>query len=116
MEKRLVLVHLRAGSEQMLACRVSTSTASQQGLLTATCSSIPTRRLPIPTNYDAGMTQSESVGRARRHAVAPALCRHLYRSLAKTLVSLPPIGSSCPGGRTISTSWSTDALCAACQP
>ena len=101
---------------QMRACRVSTSTSSQQGHLTATCSSILLKRLPIPKKYGAGMTRSECVGRARRHAVAPAPCRLLYPALAKVLVSLPPSGSSGPRGRAVSGSWSNDALCAACRP
>ena len=54
---------------QMCAWRVSTPTASQQGNLTATCSSIPMNRLPMPTNSAVGMTRSESVGLARRYAV-----------------------------------------------
>ena len=100
----------------MRACRVSTSTASQQGHLSATYSLIPVKHLPIPTNYDAGMTRSESVGRARRHAVAAAPCRLLYRALAEALISLPLRGSSGPGGRAVSGSWSNDALFAACRP
>ena len=62
---------------QMLACRVSTWTVSQQGYLIATCSSIHTKRLLMPTNSAAGMTRSESVGLAQKHAVAPAPCRLL---------------------------------------
>ena len=83
---------------QMLACRVSTSTASQQGHLTATCSSIPKKRLPMPTISAAGMTRGESVGLARRHALAPAPCRLLERSLAKALVSHPLRGRLVPKG------------------
>ena len=43
---------------QMRACRVSSSTASQQGHLTATCSSILIMRLPMATDYDAGMRRA----------------------------------------------------------
>ena len=61
---------------QMLACQVSTSTASEPWTPhCATCSPITTKRLPIPTNNDTGMTRSESVGRTRRHAVDPSSCR-----------------------------------------
>ena len=75
MEELLVLVHLRAGSGTdtcVSGVHVSASVALQQGHLTVTCSSTPMKRLPRPTNSVAGMTRSESVGRARRHAVAPA--------------------------------------------
>ena len=93
----------------MHACRQSNSTASQQGHLAATCSSILMKRLPIFTNYDA-----ERV-RWRRHAVAPAPCRLLYQALTKALVWLLPSGSSGPGGRVLSGSWFDGALCAACR-
>lgn len=57
-------------------CLVPTSTPAQQGYLTAACSSIPKKGVLNPTNV--GMTRSESVGCARRHAVVPAPCRLLY--------------------------------------
>ena len=58
-EKWLVLVHLRPALGHLRACRVSTSTAPQQGHLIATCSSILTKRLHMPTNSAAGMTRRE---------------------------------------------------------
>ena len=109
-EKRLVLVHLRPGSGAMRDCRVSTSTASQQGHLTVTCSSIPMKSFPIPMNSDACAIRSQSVGRARRHVVVPAPCRFLYRALAQALVSVSSSGSSGPRGRAVFGSWSKDAL------
>ena len=48
--------------------------------------------------------------------MAPAPCRLLYRALVKALLSPPPSGSSGPGGRAGSGSWSHGALCAACRP
>ena len=50
MEERLVLVHLTCSPAlgQMRACRVPTSVASQQGHLTATCSSISMKRFQCP--------------------------------------------------------------------
>lgn len=76
----------------------------------------PTKSLPIPTNYDADMTRSESAGHTRRHAVAPASCRFLYIALAKALISLPPSGSSGCGGRAVSGSWFGEPVCVAYRP
>ena len=101
---------------QMRACLVSTSNSSQQGYLIATCSSIPMKRLPMPTKSAARMTRSESVGLDRRHAVPPAPCRLLYRALARALVSPPPSGSSGPGGRTVSGSCPSMAIWEAYLP
>ena len=95
---------------QMRACRVHTSTASPQGHLIATCSSIPVKSLPMSTNSAAGMTRSESVGLAQRHAVAPAPCRLLYQAWAKAVISPPPSGSSGPGGRAVAGSFSSNAV------
>ena len=53
--------------------------------LTASCDSIPRKRLIMPTTSAAGMTRSESAGRARRYTVAPAPCTLLQRALAKVL-------------------------------
>lgn len=80
---------------------------SQQGHLTATCPSIHMKRLPILTSYDVGMTRSESVGGARRHAlVGPCI------EPWQILCFLPPSESSGPGGRAVSGSWSNESVCA----
>ena len=70
MEKRLVLVHLPPGSGTdacVSSVHVDCTTAG-----TPHCHVflIPHQALPIPMNSAAGMTRSESVGRARRHVVA----------------------------------------------
>ena len=72
MEERLMLVHLRAGSGTdecvsgvHIACIEARAPHCHMFLN-------PTKRLPMPTNSVAGITRSESVGRARRRAVAPA--------------------------------------------
>ena len=71
MEEQLVLVHFRAGSGTD-AC----VSGAHIGCIAAPhCHMfLNPREAPstMPTNSVAGMTRSESVGRARRHAVAPA--------------------------------------------
>ena len=84
---------------QMRACRVSTSVASQQGHLSATCSSIPMKRLPMPTNSVAGMTHSESVDRARRHMRWPLPLESSCRESSPMFWSpSPPAGRPVPVG------------------
>lgn len=73
----------------------------------------PHERLLIPTFCDAGVTRAGSVGCVRRHILAPAPCRLLHRTFAKALATLPPSGSSDPGGRAASGSWSREAVCTA---
>lgn len=95
---------------------VSTPTASQQGHLAATCSLNP--RVEPSNSHEllCGYDTERVRDRARRHAVAPALCRVWYQALVNALVSLPPSGSSGPGGRAVSGGWSREAVRAACRP
>ena len=68
LEKRLVLIHLRPGSGTgaFVSGVYSTSTALQQGHPTATCSSIPTKRLPTPTNSASGVSGSADLAEGMR--------------------------------------------------
>lgn len=82
-EKRLVLVYLRRGSGTD-ACRMSAST----GHLAATCSSIPMKRLPMPTNATAGMARSP-LASPEGMPVAPAL-PGCYSEPWRSLDTAPP--------------------------
>ena len=72
-EERLVLVYLRAGSGTDACVSGVHIGCIAAGHLTATCSSIPMKRLPTPTNSAAGMTRSDSVGRGSCSEPSPTL-------------------------------------------
>ena len=83
----------------MHACGVAALTASQQGPLSNTCFSIRMEHVPLLTNPVADITWSESVGRARRHAVAPGpRTQAPVASLSEGSRVNPPGGSPGPGG------------------
>ena len=101
-EKWLVLVHLRRGSGTDTCVPGIHVHCIAAGAPHCHVLLIPMKRLPMPTNSAPGMTRSESVGLARRNAVAPAPCRFLERAVAKALAAPPASGSSSPGGSAVS--------------
>ena len=100
-EKRLVLVHLRPGSAAEAGVSVHVDCIAVGAphcyvILNPHKASV----FQYPRNIYAGMTRSEFVGRARRHAVPHAPCKFLCRALAKTfpLPPLPRAGHPVPAG------------------
>ena len=111
-EKRLILVHLRpsAGTHACVPGGGSTSTASQQGPLTATWFSTPSMRFSfLRTLLRVRLAASLLVSPEGAHWPPPHF-RLLYRASAEELVSQPSSGSPGPGWRAVPCWVSSEAV------
>ena len=80
MDKWLVLVNLRLGSETNAYFPGVKVNCIMEGEAHRHVLLDPQMRLTIPIKSSAGTTRSESVGLARWHAVAPVPCRLWFRT------------------------------------